>query len=179
MILEQPDQFAWQIFDAKVKHLLRDEYRIKQVTKVSGDTLEELAGKLEGVDGTTLLLEIAAYNAAVRSDVPFDPNIKDGRRTEGVAVAKSNWANTVDEAPFEAYQVGCGITFTFGGLRIDPETGQVLDVDLVPMPGLYAAGELVGGIFYFNYPGGTGLMSGAVFGRLAGSSAAHSGFGSS
>ena len=40
-----------------------------------------------------------------------------------------------------------------------------------PIPGLYAAGELVGGIFYFNYPGGSGLMSGAVFGKIAGATA--------
>ena len=65
----------------------------------------------------------------------------------------------------------CGLTFTFGGLRIDSK-GQVLDTDLVQIPGLYAAGELVGGLFYGNYPGGTGLMAGAVFGKLAGTSAA-------
>ncbi|MET3792907.1 FAD-binding protein [Aquamicrobium terrae] len=72
-----------------------------------------------------------------------------------------------------AFQVGCGVTFTFGGLRINEEA-QVLDVDMVPIEGLFAAGELVGGLFYFNYPGGTGLMAGAVFGRLAGTSAAAS-----
>jgi tricarballylate dehydrogenase len=48
----------------------------------------------------------------------------------------------------------------------------VLDVFGKPIPGLYAAGELVGDLFYFNYPGGTGLTSGAVFGRLAGTGAA-------
>ncbi len=172
VILRQPDQFAWQIFDKKVTHLLRDEYRIKRVSKVEANSLEDLAQKLEGVDTKGFLDEVAAYNAAVTTDVSFDPNVKDGRRTEGLEVVKSNWANTIDEPPFEAYQVGCGITFTFGGLRIDPESGQVLDMDLEPMPGLYAAGELVGGIFYFNYPGGTGLMSGLVFGKLAGASAA-------
>jgi tricarballylate dehydrogenase len=72
--------------------------------------------------------------------------------------------------------VTCGITFTFGGLRIDG-AARVLDTDLEPIPGLYAAGELVGGLFYFNYPGGTGLMSGAVFGRLAGASAARAALG--
>ena len=170
-ILEQPDNFAWQIFDKKVTHLLRDEYRIKRVSKVSADSLEDLANKLEGVDPKGLLAEIKAYNAAVKKDVPFNANIKDGRGTVGLDVPKSNWANTIDEGPFEAYQVGCGITFTFGGLRIDPESGQVMDTDLVPIPGLYTAGEMVGGLFYFNYPGGTGLMSGTVFGRLAGTSA--------
>ena len=171
VILSQPDQFAWQVFDAKVTHLLRDEYRIKRVTKVTAPTLEELAQKLEGVDPQGFLDEIRAYNAAVDTDTPFDPNIKDGRGTRDLEVPKSNWANTIDEGPFEAYQVGCGITFTFGGLRIDPDSAQVLDNDLAPIPGLFAAGELVGGVFYFNYPGGTGLISGSVFGRLAGAHA--------
>lgn len=172
VILNQPGQMAWQIFDKKVVHLLRDEYRIKRVTKVSANTIEELATKLEGVDPKAFVEEIKAYNAAVKRDVPFNPNVKDARGTEGLAVNKTNWANTIEEAPFEAYQVGCGITFTFGGLRINPESGQVLDTDHAEIPGLYAAGELVGGIFYFNYPGGTGLMSGSVFGRLAGGHAA-------
>jgi tricarballylate dehydrogenase len=66
--------------------------------------------------------------------------------------------------------VTCGITFTFGGLRVNT-SGQVQSVSGESIPGLYAAGELVGGLFYFNYPGGTGLTSGAVFGRLAGTSA--------
>jgi tricarballylate dehydrogenase len=170
-VLKQPRQFAWQVFDAKVARLLRDEYRIRQVTKVSADSLEELCAKLEDTDGARALETLTAYNAAVRTDIAFDPNVKDGRRTDGLAIPKSNWANTLDEPPFEAYAVTCGVTFTFGGLRIDPASGAVLDVDLVPIPGLYAAGELVGGLFYENYPGGTGLMAGAVFGRLAGTSA--------
>ncbi|MFL5296212.1 MAG: FAD-dependent tricarballylate dehydrogenase TcuA [Phenylobacterium sp.] len=170
-VLKQPRQFAWQVFDGKVRHLLRDEYRIRQVTKVTADTLEDLCAKMDDTDGARALETLTAYNAAVRTDIAFDPNVKDGRRTEGLAVAKSNWANTLDTPPFEAYAVTCGITFTFGGLRIDPATGAVLDVDLAPIPGLYAAGELVGGLFYENYPGGTGLTAGAVFGRLAGTSA--------
>ncbi|MCH6588793.1 MAG: FAD-dependent tricarballylate dehydrogenase TcuA, partial [Proteobacteria bacterium] len=177
VILEQPSQFAWQVFDAKVIPLLRDEYRIRQITKVSADTLEDLVKKLDGVDAVRALETIKAYNAAVKTEVPFDPSVKDGRGTEGLAVPKSNWANTLDEPPFEAYGVTCGITFTFGGLRIDTG-GRVLDSDLVAIPGLYAAGELVGGLFYFNYPGGTGLMSGAVFGRLAGDAAGQRAIGS-
>ena len=171
VILNQPQQFAWQIFDAKVKAQLRDEYRIRQVTKVSANSLEELVAKLDDVDQDAALKELKAYNAAVRQDVPFNPNIKDGRRTENLKINKSNWANTLDTPPFEAYAVTCGITFTFGGLRID-NGAQVISTDGVPIPGLYAAGELVGGIFYFNYPGGTGLTNGAVFGRIAGASAA-------
>ena len=171
VILEQPDQFAWQVFDKKIIPMLRDEYRIKRVTKVSANTLEELAGKLEGVDPKGFLEEMKRYNGSVRTDVAFNPNIKDGRCTTGLDVNKSNWANTIDTAPFEAYQVTCGLTFTFGGLRILPDTGQVVDTDMAPIPGLYAAGELVGGLFYFNYPGGSGLTSGTVFGRTAGDGA--------
>ena len=170
-ILAQPHQFAWQVFDSKVTHLLRDEYRIKQVTRVRATTLEELAEKLDDVESRGFLQEIAAYNVAVRQDIKFDPTVRDGRCTEGLAVDKSNWANTIDAPPFEAYAVTCGITFTFGGLRIDTDAA-VHNVDGEPIPGLYAAGELVGGLFYFNYPGGTGLTSGAVFGRIAGISAA-------
>jgi tricarballylate dehydrogenase len=172
VILEQPGQFAWQIFDDKVKHLLRDEYRIKQVTKVTANSLEELVSKLDDVDAGAALAEIRRYNEAVNIAAPFNPNIKDGRNTRGLAVPKSNWANTIDTQPFLAFAVTTGITFTFGGLRITRDA-QVIDSDGKPMRGLYAAGELVGGLFYFNYPGGTGLMSGAVFGKIAGTSAAN------
>ncbi len=170
MVLEQPGQFAWQVFDRKVKHLQRDEYRIKQITKASADTIEELAAKLDGVDAEEFLRTVAQWNRAVRTDIPFNPNVKDGRRTDGLAIDKSNWANTLDTPPFEAYAVTCGVTFTFGGLRITTE-GEVLNTDYRPIRGLYAAGELVGGLFYFNYPGGTGLMAGSVFGRIAGNRA--------
>jgi tricarballylate dehydrogenase len=170
VILEQPGQFAWQIFDQKVKHLQRDEYRIRQITKVTANTIEELAGKLDGVNAEQFVKTIAEWNKAVRQDIPFDPNVKDGRRTEGLAINKSNWANTVDQPPYEGYAVTCGITFTFGGLRVNTDC-EVLNTDYQPIRGLYAAGELVGGIFYFNYPGGSGLCSGAVFGKIAGTSA--------
>jgi tricarballylate dehydrogenase len=126
------------------------------------------------VDAAQFVKTIAEYNRAVRTDVPFNPNVKDGRRTEGLAIDKSNWANTIDTPPFEAYAVTCGITFTFGGLRITNDA-EVVNTDYRPIGGLYAAGELVGGLFYFNYPGGSGLTSGAVFGRIAGGAAARAG----
>ncbi len=171
-VLQQPSQFAWQIFDQKVKHLLRDEYKIRQITKVTSNTIEDFAQKLHGVNAAEFLKTIKEWNGAVRTDVTFNPNVKDGRRAEGLAVAKSNWANTIDTPPFEGYAVTCGITFTFGGLRINADAA-VLNNDYRPIAGLYAAGELVGGLFYFNYPGGTGLTSGVVFGRIAGRSAAN------
>jgi tricarballylate dehydrogenase len=170
IILNQPGQFAWQIFDRKVLHLLRDEYRIRQVTKVQAQKLEELAHRLDDVNPRRALETIKAYNAAVQVQIPFNPNVKDGRCTNGLPIPKSNWANPIDEPPFEAYAVTCGITFTFGGVKVNRQ-GQVLDTELEPIRGLYAAGEMVGGIFYINYPGGAGLMSGAVFGKIAGDGA--------
>jgi tricarballylate dehydrogenase len=169
-VLEQPGQFAWQVFDQQVAGQLRDEYRIKQITKVTANTLEELSKKLEDVDPAGFMKMITEYNKAVQTQIPYNPNVKDGRCTTGLAINKTNWANTIEKPPFEAYATTCGITFTFGGLRID-DTGNVLDTEQAPIPGLYAAGELVGGLFYFNYPGGTGLMAGAVFGKIAGTGA--------
>jgi len=172
VILAQPQQFAWQIFDSKVLDKLRDEYRIKRMTKVRADTIEELANKLEGVDPQAFLKTIKEWNEAVMTEVPFNPAVKDGRGTRGLAVPKSNWANPIDTAPFEAYAVTCGLTFTFGGLKIT-NSGEVESTDGSTIPGLFAAGELVGGLFYHNYPGGTGLVSGAVLGKLAGDAAGH------
>ena len=170
-VLKQPGQFAYQVFDAKVSKLLRSEYRIKYITKVSANTLEELAEKMEGVNPQGFMKTVTEYNAAVK-DVPFEHTIKDGKGTEGIEPPKSNWAQKLDTAPFDAYATTCGITFTFGGLRIDRETGNVLNVHLNKIPGLYCAGEMVGGLFYFNYGSGTGLVSGSVFGRIAGRGAA-------
>jgi tricarballylate dehydrogenase len=172
VVQQQPGMFAWQVFDQKVEHLLRDEYRIREVTKVTANTLEELAGKLEGVNPKRFLETVREYNAAVQESVPFSPVVKDGRGTTGLAVPKSNWANTIDTPPFQAYAVTCGVTFTFGGVRIRTDC-NVQNVGGRSIPGLYAAGEMVGGIFYFNYPSGSGLVSGAVFGKVAGTSAAH------
>src|SRR5689334_3321460 len=171
VVLEQPGMFAWQVFDNKLVPNLRDEYRIKQVTKVRANTLEELVQKMEGVNPERALQTIKEYNAAVQKDRPYNMAIKDGRCTVGLKINKSNWANTIEDPPFEAYGVTCGVTFSFGGLKINTD-GEVQDTGNSTIPGLYAAGELVGGIFYHNYPGGTGLTSGSVFGKLSGTSAA-------
>jgi tricarballylate dehydrogenase len=170
-VIKQPNQLAWQIFDQKVRPMLYSEYDVKSATMVKANTLEELVKKLTGVNSQKALDTIHEYNNSVNEDVNFDPTIKDGKCTTGLKVNKTNWANKIDTAPFYAYGVTCGITFTFGGLRINNK-GQVLNKVMKPIKGLYAAGEMVGGIFYFNYPGGSGLTSGAVFGRLAGKSAA-------
>jgi len=164
-IMKQPQRTAVQIFDARTIDMVRDEYRIRQVTKAEANTIAELAEKL-GIDAEGLTRTVAAFNAACQPG-DYNPAILDGVHTSGIVPPKSNWALPIDRPPFTGFVVTCGITFTFGGLRISDQA-QVLDVTDQPIPGLYAAGELVGGIFYGNYLGGAGLMSGAVFGRLAG-----------
>lgn len=171
-ILSQPGAIAWQVFDSKVHDRLRGEYRIKQTSRVTANSIEELAAKMSGVDTKQFVQTVQEFNAAVMSDVPFDPNRLDGRATQNIWPQKSNWANAIDTPPFEAFNVTCGITFTYGGLKITP-TGEVLNFGQRPIKGLFACGELVGGLFVNNYPGGTGLTSGTVFGRRAGAAAAH------
>ena len=168
-ILFQTQRAAFQIFDQSAKHLLRDEYHIPQVSKVESNTIEGLADGL-GVDREGLAHTVREFNAAVQPG-PFNPTELDGKSTVGIDPPKSNWALPIDSPPYLGYAVTCGITFTFGGLKID-ESCRVLDTEDKPIPGLYAAGELVGGLFYHNYSGGSGLMAGSVFGKMAGESAA-------
>ncbi|EMR06966.1 Fumarate reductase flavoprotein subunit precursor [Bhargavaea cecembensis DSE10] len=169
-LLKQPDGYGYQVFDAQTSAQLREEYKGRKVTKVKADTLEELADKMD-VDRERFLAEVKRFNESVDRTVPFNPNVKDGRRTIGLDVPKTNWATPIEEGPFEAYAVTCGITFTFGGLKINEEA-EVQDTMYESIPGLYAAGEAAGGLFYSNYPGGAGLMAGSVFGKIAGANAA-------
>ena len=173
-IMGQPHYTCVQIFDQKTTHRLRDEYRIKEVTHVKSDTIEGLAEQLEiSVEGLKKTIE--EYNAACPDqsfiDANYNPAILDNVGTTGISPAKSNWALPIDEPPYEAWVTTTGVTFTFGGLKID-DKNCVQDKADRGIPGLFAAGELVGGLFYENYPGGTGLMSGSVFGRRAGEFAA-------
>jgi len=170
-ILKQPQRVAFQLFDQKTKHLLRDEYFIPQMTMVEANTIEELAIGLD-INPEELQKTIETYNESVQEG-DFNPTALDGKHTKGIFPPKSNWAQEMDSPPYLGYAVTCGITFTFGGLKIDSNT-QVQDNSDMPIPGLFAAGELTGGLFYNNYPGGSGLMSGAVFGKIAGENAAKS-----
>ena len=170
-ILKQPQRVAFQLFDQKTKHLLRDEYFIPQMTMVEANTIEELAIGLD-INPEELQKTIETYNEAVQEG-DFNPTALDGKHTKGIFPPKSNWAQEMDSPPYLGYAVTCGITFTFGGLKIDSNT-QVQDNSDMPIPGLFAAGELTGGLFYNNYPGGSGLMSGAVFGKIAGENEAKS-----
>ena len=167
-ILRQPGSLAWQIFDRKTTHLLEGRYRTSD--PITSDTLEGLVEQIDIDDRAQALRTLDAYNAAACDSAGFDPTDLDGLATTGLEPPKSNWALRLDEPPFVAYSATGGITFTFGGLAIDEEA-RVLGTDWRPMPGLYTCGEMVGGLFHFNYPGGTGLVSGAVFGRIAGRTA--------
>lgn len=170
-ILDQPGQFAWQIFDSKVFDLLYAEYRFHDAHFVEAGSLEDLVHQMEGVDTKAAMRTLTDFNDSVNDDTAFDPTTLDGKSTSGITPPKSHWAQRIDEGPFRAYPVTGGITFTYGGLKVDGE-GRVVDLAAKPIPGLFACGELVGGVFFAGYPGGSGLTSGAVFGRRAGYGAA-------
>ncbi|HEX5118395.1 MAG TPA: FAD-dependent tricarballylate dehydrogenase TcuA [Pseudonocardiaceae bacterium] len=175
-ILAQPRGLAIELFDAKGIELLAPQYTIWPGDPVEADDLATVADRLAdrlagtGFDRDRLLTTVAEYNAAT-GEGTFDPTRLDGLRTNGLAVEKTNWSRPLDTAPYRAYVVRCGITFTYGGVRINPD-GAVLDFRDEPIPGMFAAGETVGGLFFGNYPGGAGLAAGATFGRRAGASAA-------
>lgn len=167
-VLRLPWRTAYQIFDNKTRPLLRSEYN--RGFHVSADSIEALAKKLPGLDWANVVTTVNEFNAGV-NDAPFDPSKHDGKCTRGISPAKSNWAQRLDMPPFYAFPVTCGITFTFGGVGIT-EKCEVKDTSGNLISGLFAAGEITGGSFFNNYPGGSGLMKGAVFGRLAGTHAA-------
>ncbi|MFF2345963.1 FAD-dependent tricarballylate dehydrogenase TcuA [Pseudarthrobacter sp. NPDC058119] len=166
-ILAQPGSAAFQIFDGSSRPMLRaEEYDMPGVSVVTAPTLAELAQKA-GISPEGLEETVQHFNASITEAAPFDPNVKDGRRAD-TQPPKSNWARSISTGPFYAFPVTCGITFTFGGLKTDT-WGRVLTEDAEPLDGLYACGEALGGLFSGNYPGGSGLAAGAVFGRRAGS----------
>jgi tricarballylate dehydrogenase len=168
-ILEQPGSIAYQVFDATLRPMLRtEEYDMPGISVVTADSLDELAAQLD-VDADEFVRTITEYNASIDRSIPWDPTVKDGRRAD-VEPPKSNWATPLETGPFFAYPVTCGITCTFGGLAGDVD-GRVLREGGGTVPGLFAVGEALGGLFSGNYPGGSGLAAGAVFGRRAGAAA--------
>lgn len=186
-ILTQPQCVAFQVWDSQGIAWLRDEeYRDEIVEKIHANSIEELAQKCvaKGLQNPRKFVEtLREYNAAVnahREENPglkWDPAVRDGLSTQSsktsLAVPKSNWALPLDQGPYMAVKVGCGVTFTFGGLAVDHRTsGVISNLTGNAIPGVFCAGEMLGGLFYENYPGGSGLTSGAVFGRKAGIQAA-------
>ncbi|MGH7838215.1 MAG: FAD-binding protein, partial [Candidatus Binataceae bacterium] len=166
-ILNQPGGVAWQIFDAKVTALLEPRYSTS--APIVAARLEDLISLLD-VDQVAALRTLREFNGAAGNG-DFNPSERDGLATRGLLLPKSNWAQKLETPPFCAYPVTGGITFSFGGLKVNAHA-QVIATNWEPIAGLYACGEMVGGLFHGNYPGGSGLMAGAVFGRIAGTSAA-------
>jgi precorrin 3B synthase CobZ len=184
---EQPDGVAFQVWDQRTIPWLRpEEYRDERVQKIWGDTLKQLAHLLSeqsGLESPQQFVDtIDKYNEAVYAhqiehpEKKWDPTVKDGLSTQSsgkrLALPKSNWALPLDQGPFMAVKVCCGVTFTFGGLAVNPETTAVVSTSNKEVAGLFCVGEMLGGLFYGNYPGGSGLTSGTVFGRRAGTAAA-------
>ena len=168
-IYEQPEGTAWVVLDAR--HTRIPNYRLGIRTDqppVVGQTLAELAGRI-GVPADALEATVREYNAAC-VEGPWKPLEPDRLATRGLTPPKSNWATPIAEAPLHAYPIISSNVFTFGGLKIDPDA-RVVDADGEPIPGLYAAGEIIG-TYWRNYTGATSVLKGMVFGRIAGVHAA-------
>lgn len=168
-VQRQPDQTGYAVFDSKtmsLPHYRKAVLRDKVYEPHQADTVEGLA-TLIGVDGEALAATVASYNAAVPEDASqFDAMRLDGLSTDGLTPPKSNWARSLDTPPFYCYPVTCANVFTMGGIGTD-HAARVVDVDGIPIPGLYAAGEMTG-IYHDKYVGATSVLRGLVFGRLAG-----------
>lgn len=168
-VLAEPGARAYQIFDQKSVPYLEPRYSTSK--PISAGSIRELIDKLDIEDKAEALRTVEAYNSAARTKAAFDPTKKDGLSTSGLELDKTNWATKLDQPPYVAYSCTGGITFTFGGLKVNAKA-EVIGTDWRPIGGLYACGEIIGGLFYDNYPAGTGLVSGATFGRIAGREAA-------
>ena len=168
-ILAQPQGIAFQIFDRKHRQLevIRG---YEKATNFKANTLENLAKQLGILDIAAFAHTVREFNAAVQQG-EFNPFRLDGKSAIGITPSRNNWALPIDTPPFEGFPVVCGMTFTFGGLRVTPEA-RVVHTMGYPIPGLYAAGEMVGGLWHGNYPSGAGMMAGTVFGRISGANAA-------
>jgi tricarballylate dehydrogenase len=163
-ILKQPGSVAFQIFDGKIIPRLRPAYQ--NAIHVENNSIEGLAEDLD-INVEKFMATIKQFNEAIINDeAPFVPFRLDGRRTRGLNPDKTNWAQKVDKPPYRAFAVVCGLTMTYGGLKTN-ERAQVIDTSDRAIPGFYAVGEITGGFFYHNYPVGTGLVRGAVMGRIA------------
>ena len=169
-ILAQERSLAFQIFDGKASPHMEGRYGVS--TSVEAGSIEELAGKL-GINAQALALTVDEFNAEAHEG-EYVPRELDGRSTRAIHPRKSNWALKMDSPPFVAYKVTGGITYTYGGPKINPRA-QVMDMEDRPIPGLFAAGEIVGGILFHNSLRAGGLMHGAVFGKLAGANATEGG----
>ncbi|MBP7565336.1 MAG: FAD-dependent tricarballylate dehydrogenase TcuA [Burkholderiaceae bacterium] len=165
LVAHQPGQIAWSIIDQKAV----GRFMPPVFDGTRADTPGELAAKI-GVDVATFEQTLRDYNAACRPG-SFDHTALDDCATEDLAPAKTHWARPIDTAPFYAYPLRPGITFTYLGLCVD-ETAAVR-FDDEPSPNLFVAGEMMAGnVLGKGYTAGVGMSIGTAFGRIAGVQAA-------
>ena len=166
LVAQQPDQIAYILFDASVVTMFMPTL----YAPIAAPSIRALAGKL-ALDPDALEATVNAFNAAVRPGT-FDDTILDDCRTEGITPAKTHWARRIETAPFYAYPVRPGITFTYLATRVDKQT-RMLMRDGKPSANMFAAGEIMAGnVLGRGYAAGIGMTIGSVFGRIAGREAA-------
>ena len=166
LVAAQPDQIAYIVFDAASLNLFMPSL----YPPVQAPTIRELAAKLS-LDANAFETTIGTFNAAVRPG-RFDDTILDDCRTEGLTPAKTHWARRIETAPFYAYPVRPGITFTYLGVRVDRDARMRMK-DGQPAANMFAAGEIMAGnVLGRGYAAGIGMTIGSVFGRVAGREAA-------
>jgi tricarballylate dehydrogenase len=167
LVAQQPGQTAWSIIDQKAI----GRFMPPVFDGTTANTLEELAVKI-GVDPATFLSTLAAYNSACQPGT-FDHTALDDCHTEGLTPAKTHWARVIDTAPFHAYPLRPGITFTYLGMKTDATAA--CRFGNAPSDNLFAAGEMVAGnVLGQGYTAGVGMSIGTAFGRIAGVNAARS-----
>lgn len=177
---EETSRAIWNL-PGSIAYFITDQHYVDEVSRgaegilskeqpILASSVEELAAKM-GVPAKELADTVAKYNSATTGDVPFSWEKPDGKSTKGLTPAKSNWAFPLDRGPFIAYPIVCAIVFTYGGLATD-EHGRVVDERGSVIEGLYAAGECTG-LYHGKYPGGTSVLRGLIFGRLAGQHASN------
>jgi tricarballylate dehydrogenase len=167
LVAAQPDQIAYIIFDG----LTLEMFMPSLYPPVKADTIRELAAKL-GLDPQALEATVETFNQAVRPGT-FDHTVLDDCRTEGLTPPKTHWARRIETAPFYAYPVRPGITFTYLGTRVNKEA-RIIMADGKPAANMFAAGEIMAGnVLGKGYAAGIGMTIGSVFGRVAGREAAN------
>ena len=155
--IAQPGSYSWLIIDQKmVDDSSVIQGYIKKGYTFEGKTYEELAEQI-GVDGAALAETMNTWNGYV--EAKNDPDF-----------GRTSFANKLDTAPYYAIKVTAGVHHTMGGLKINTNT-EVLNENGEIIPGLFAAGEVTGGVHGANRLGGTAVSDFVVFGRIAGAAA--------
>ena len=155
--IAQPGSYSWLIVDQKMVDASSViQGYINSGYTFSGEDYAQLAEAI-GVDADTFTATMEAWNACVASKTDEE-------------FGRTSFANPLDTAPYYAIKVTAGIHHTMGGLRINTEA-QVLNEAGEPMEGLFAAGEVTGGVHGANRLGGNAVADFIVFGRIAGTSA--------